>query len=187
MIDFLPAFQTFFEHCVGDWTTERTYHYLSHQAVERSHTEFQIRPITLDQKAKVLADNAFPDRPDLVEIPGYHLDFQTVLEHGERVAHGLNFLFVPDGAGNGVLTGSYLRDRAYEEAKPMVAQSHFTIATRELMMTTHYQRVAAVDSITLVNPALRLRRILNYHRPAAEDAPLDQIALAGFGVEQKIN
>jgi hypothetical protein len=54
-------------------------------------------------------------------------------------------------------------------------------------MTTHYQRVVSVDSITLVNPTLRLRRILNYHRPATEDAPLDQIALAGFGVEQKIN
>ena len=69
----------------------------------------------------------------------------------------------------------------------MVAQFHFTVATRELRMTTHYQRVVSVDSITLVNPTLRLRRILNYHRPATEDAPLDQIALAGFGVEQKIN
>lgn len=183
----LKPFQTFFEHCVGDWSAERTYHYLRSQTVERSHTEFQIRPISLEQKQQVLQDNERPDRADLDQIPGYHLDFQTVSEHGDRVAQSLNFLFVPNAETGSILEGDYLRDRAYEEAKPMVAQFHFTIATQELIMTTHYQRVVSVDSITLVNPALRLRRILNYHRPATEDAPLDQIALAGFGVEQKIN
>ncbi|MBE9168371.1 phycobiliprotein lyase [Pleurocapsales cyanobacterium LEGE 06147] len=45
--------------CVGKWTTERTYHYLSEQEVERSRTEFSLRPLTSEQKQKVLTDNAY--------------------------------------------------------------------------------------------------------------------------------
>ena len=33
-------FQDFFACCVGNWVTERTYHYLTNQEVERSRTEF---------------------------------------------------------------------------------------------------------------------------------------------------
>ena len=47
-----------------------------------------------------------------------------------------------------------------------------------------YTSVVSVDSITLVNPKMRVRKILNYRRPA-EGEPLTQIALAGFGIEQK--
>jgi hypothetical protein len=51
-------------------------------------------------------------------------------------------------------------------------------------MITHYTRVVSVDSITLINPNMRIRRILNYQRPPANE-PLDTLVLVGFGVEQK--
>ena len=51
-------------------------------------------------------------------------------------------------------------------------------------MTTHYTRVVSVDSITLINPNLRIRKILNYQRPP-EGQPLENVVLVGFGVEQK--
>jgi hypothetical protein len=40
------------------------------------------------------------------------------------------------------------------------------------------------ESITLINPTLRIRKILNYRLPAA-GKPLQEVLLAGFGVEQK--
>lgn len=52
-------------------------------------------------------------------------------------------------------------------------------------MTTPYTRVVSVDSILLVNPTMRIRRILNYQRPEAGQ-PLDTLVLVGFGVEQKV-
>ena len=56
--------------------------------------------------------------------------------------------------------------------------------TRELLMATRYTRIISVDSITLINPQMRIRRIFNYIRPP-ESQPLDKLALVGFGVEQK--
>lgn len=183
-MDALQEFQQFFDHCVGQWATERTYHYLTHQAVERSHTKFTIHPIHPELKAKVLADNHYPDTPEAVNFPGYHLAFETVSEKGEQVSQALNMLFVPQMQAGSVVCGDYLRDRAYEEAKPMVAKFRFHPENRELLMTTMYTRVVSVDSITLINPHLRIRRILNYRRPA-EGEPLQELVLVGFGVEQK--
>lgn len=177
-------FQQFFAHCVGNWVTERTYHYLSQQEVERSHTEFVIQPIAMDLKAQVLTDNQYPEQSDLEPLPGYHLEFATVSEHGERVNQALNMLFVPQSQQGDLLLGDYLRDRAYEESRPIVSRFQFTPATRELLMTTTYTKVISVDSITLVNPKLRIRRIINYRRPEA-DQPLQEVVLVGFGVEQK--
>jgi hypothetical protein len=182
----LSIFHHFFECCVGDWQTERTYHYLMAAEVERSHTEFQIQPIDLVQKARVLVDNHIDDCDALDALPGYHLEFQTVSEKGEQVAHGLNFLFVPDREEGSVVAGRYLRDRAYEESRAMVSQFRFDRQSRELLMTTTYSQVVSVDSITLVNPKLRVRRILNYLRPTAANEPLDTLQLAGFGIEQKV-
>jgi CpeS-like protein len=54
-----------------------------------------------------------------------------------------------------------------------------------LIFATNYTRVVSIDSITLINPTLRIRRILNYQRPRAEK-PLENVLLAGFGVEQKV-
>jgi hypothetical protein len=180
----VDVFHQFFEHCVGTWSTERTYHYLTQGAVERSHTDFVIRPLTSELKAKVLADNAYEPLPDLQILPGFHLQFDTVSETGDRVSQALNMLFVFESAQTGILQGDYLRDRAYEESKPMISQFQFDPSTRELLMTTTYTRVLSVDSITLINPNLRIRRIFNYLRPVA-DQPPQEMLLVGFGVEQK--
>jgi hypothetical protein len=65
-----------------------------------------------------------------------------------------------------------------------VSKFRFHPQSRELLMTTTYTRVVSVDSITLINPNLRIRRILNYRRPLEGEA-LQEIVLVGFGVEQK--
>lgn len=180
----LDRFHTFFECCVGNWITERTYHYLIDQEVERSRTEFQVAPITLDLKTKVLADNQYGEVADLESLPGFRLGFHTISEKGEEVSQELRMLFVPQQQDGDLLSGDYLRDRAYEEAKPIVSDFTYNIRTQELLMTTRYTKVVSVDSIILVNPKMRIRRILNYRRPP-EGAPLDTLVLVGFGVEQK--
>jgi hypothetical protein len=180
----IQEFQQFFEQCVGTWVTERTYHYLSVQEVERSRTEFVIEPIPSDRKTQVLTDNQYPIPSEVTDLPGYHLAFETVSEKGERVSQSLNMLFVPQQEETKALLGDYLRDRAYEEAKPIVSKFRFQPQSRELLMTTTYTRVVSVDSITLINPNLRIRRILNYRRPPEGEA-LQEIVLVGFGVEQK--
>lgn len=178
-------FHAFFDCCVGNWTTERTYHYLSQQHVERSRTEFAITPIPPDLKQKVLDDNQYGVVSELGSMPGFRMGFHTVSETGEEVSQELRLLFVPKDAGDGYLEGDYLRDRAYEEAKPIISHFRYDLGKRELLMTTQYTRVTSVDSITLVNPELRVRRILNFQRPATTDESLNTLLLAGFGIEQK--
>lgn len=183
----LRVFHQFFDSCVGSWDSERTYHYLSEAAVERSHTEFQVAPLTAERKVKVLTDNAFAvsDRMDI--CPGFHLMFHTVSEAGVTKDQSLNLAFVPNDEtlnSDFVLEGAYLRDKAYEEERPIISDFRFDARTRELLMTTRYTRVISVDSITLINPQMRIRRIFNYLRPP-EGQPLDKLALVGFGVEQK--
>ncbi len=179
------VFRGFFDACVGSWQTERTYHYLTHREVERSRTEFAIAPVAADLKTKVLNDNQYAIPPNLDELLGFQLGFHTVSETGAEVSQELRMLFVIQGEEDGALVGDYLRDRAYEEAKPIVSKFRFETATRELLMTTHYTQVVSVDSITLINPELRIRKILNYRRPA-EGEPLKDLGLVGFGVEQKL-
>jgi hypothetical protein len=175
----------FFDCCLGQWSIERTYHYLTHQEIERSHTDFRVDPITLDLKHKVLADNHYAETDHLEQMPGFQLVFHTVSDQGEEVSQELRALFVPKQQVDGVVTGDYLRDRAYEEDRPIVSTFRYDPTQRELLMTTPYTRVVSVDSIRLVNPTLRLRRILNYQRPPEPDQPLDTLVLVGFGVEQK--
>ncbi len=183
-MDAIHKFHYFFDCCIGAWATERTYHYLTRQEVERSRTEFIIRTLNPTLKEKVLRDN---ERPSLLvdSLLGFYLAFQTVSEKGEEVSQELNMLFVPDQQDAPVLEGAYLRDRAYEEAKPMVAHFRFDPQKQELLMTTTYTEVVAVDSITLINPNTRIRKILTYRRPTANQ-PLENLVLVGFGVEQKI-
>ena len=181
----IQPFYDFFDCCVGEWVTERTYHYLTHQEVERSRTEFAVAPITRDLKEKVLSDSQYGEVEDIDTMPGFRLGFHTVSETGEEVSQELRMLFVPKLTGDGFLEGDYLRDRAYEEAKPIISHFRFGLHHRELLMTTRYTQVVSVDSITLVNPTLRIRRILNYQRPPVDHAPLETVRLAGFGVEQK--
>ncbi|MBF2034685.1 MAG: phycobiliprotein lyase [Leptolyngbyaceae cyanobacterium T60_A2020_046] len=180
----IRAFHEFFDCCTGAWISERTYHYLSHQEIERSRTEFQVAPITPELKQKVLSDNHYEAVEGFEALPGFRLGFHTVSETGEEVSQELRMLFVPKQVEDGVIEGDYLRDRAYEEDRPIIAQFRYSLGTRELLMTTRYTQVVSVDSITLVNPDLRIRRILNYQRPP-EGEPLTTVRLAGFGVEQK--
>ncbi len=179
------VFCTFFEHCVGNWSTERTYHYLTQNEVERSHTDFQISPLAPELKTKVLFDNAYGDVKALETLPGFSMAFNTVSEKGEKVSQSLNLLFVIHTETGQYLEGDYLRDRAYEEARPIVSHFKFYPHTKELLMTTNYTHVVSVDSITLINPETRIRRILNYLRPPA-GKPLENLGLVGFGVEQKV-
>lgn len=182
----IVKFNEFFDHCIGNWQSERTYHYLTQNEIERSRTEFNIIPLTAELKQKVLSDNQYPELPDLNLIPGFSLGFYTISEKGEEVSQQLNLLFVVKQDQGTLLSGDYLRDRAYEEAKPIISDFSFDTTSRELLMTTRYTRVVSVDSIILVNPTLRIRRILNYQRPP-EGQPLETIVLAGFGVEQKVS
>lgn len=179
-------FHEFFDYCVGNWETERTYHYLTTQEVERSHTDFQIQRLTPALKLKVLNDNQYPVVTDVEKLPGFALGFQTVSEHGEKVSQQLNLAFVPKQQTGEILEGDYLRDKAYEESRPIISHFSFNLTTRELLMTTHYTQVVSVDSITLINPNLRIRRIYNYQRPE-EGQPLEIMRLVGFGVEQKVS
>ena len=174
----------FFDCCIGQWSIERTYHYIAQREVERSHTEFRVDAITPDLKQKVLTDNAYGDVGGLDDLPGFRLGFHTVSEKGEEVSQELRMLFVPKQQDGHFLEGDYLRDRAYEESRPIISEFRFNTQTRELLMTTRYTKVVSVDSILLVNPTMRIRRILNYQRPAAGE-PLDTLVLVGFGVEQK--
>jgi hypothetical protein len=184
----LIEFKQFFDCCVGSWQTERTYHYLSHREVERSRTEFTIQPLTLATKTKVLTDNQYPllSEAELENLPGFNLGFYTISEKGEEVSQELNLLFVPKQERGNSLEGDYLRDRAYEEAKPIVSSFRFDNNTKELLMTTNYTRVVAVDSIALINPQLRIRKIINYQRLEIGQ-PMERVLLVGFGVEEKVS
>ncbi|MEM9090767.1 MAG: phycobiliprotein lyase [Cyanobacteria bacterium P01_F01_bin.53] len=185
----LSIFHQFFDSCVGSWDSERTYHYLSRASVERSHTNFGVSPLTPEQKAKVLADNSYSAEAGRLEnCPGFHLVFHTVSEKGVVVDQSVNLAFVPShepAEHDYLLEGDYLRDRAYEEDRPIISHFRFDSRTRELLMTTHYTHIVSVDSITLINPTMRIRRIFNYMRPP-EGQPLTELALVGFGVEQKL-
>lgn len=181
----MDKFIDFFDHCVGSWVAERTYHYVNANEIERSRTEFNIKPLEEEIKTKVLSDNHYPAQLELDKIPGFNLGFYTISEKGEEVSQNLNFLFVVKDEKKGFLEGDYLRDKAYEEARPIISHFKFMSQTRELLMTTQYTRVVSVDSITLINPNLRIRKIINYQRPA-EGESLKDVVLVGFGVEQKV-
>jgi len=178
--------QHFFDCCLGHWDIERTYHYLTRQEVERSHTKFEVKPLTPELQTKVLVDNQYDISDQGVVLSGFQLYFHTISEKGEEVAQSLNALFVPKTQAGKMLEGDYLRDRAYEESRPIVSHFRFDPTVSELLMTTPYTQVVSVDSITLVNPNLRIRKIINYDRPPAGES-LKNVRLVGFGVEQKVS
>ena len=179
------VFEQFFADCVGNWQSDRTYHYLAYQEIERSQTTFEVAPLASEQKAQVLSDNTYEQLDNLEKLPGFNLGFYTISETGSEKRQNLNLMFVPLSEDGLILEGDYLRDRAYEEDRPIIAHFKFNSYNRELLMTTNYTQVVSVDSITLINPTLRVRRILNYEKPS-QGQPLQNVLLAGFGVEQKI-
>ena len=181
----MSVFEQFFVDCVGNWQSDRTYHYLTHQEIERSQTTFEVTPLTNDGKARVLSDNSYGELNNLESLPGFNLGFYTISETGEEKKRNLNLMFIPKSEAGAILEGDYLRDRAYEEERPIISHFSFDSTTRELLMTTNYTRVVSVDSITLTNPALRIRKILNYQKPNPGE-PLKNVLLVGFGVEKKV-
>ena len=79
----MNVFEQFFADCVGNWQSDRTYHYLTHKEIERSQTTFEVNPLTNEQKAKVLVDNAYEPLSNLEQLPGFNLGFYTISEKGE--------------------------------------------------------------------------------------------------------
>lgn len=183
-MDAMVRFHQFFDCCIGGWSTERTYHDLTRQEVERSHTEFLIRTLGPGHKEKVLQDNRYPPQPEINGLLGFHLAFDTVSETGEAVSQQLNMLFIPEQEQAPILQGDYLRDRGFETDQPVIARFQFHPESQQLRMTTLYDQVVATDTITLITPRLRLREIVTYRRPAPGES-LKEVILVGFGVEQK--
>lgn len=103
------SFQEFFSACAGFWKTERTYHFVDENEVERSYTEFRAEVLTPTVKQQILSKadseaNAFSnikidlDRAlqDPAASPGFAVSFDTRSEKGEEVSMTLKALFVPD-------------------------------------------------------------------------------------------
>lgn len=181
------TFRGFLSDCLGQWRSQRTYHYLTYQEqeVERSRTDFTIGLLDESRKIQLLADSNYGEVAELDRLLGFSLGFYTISEKGEEVSQDLSLMFVPKSQKNSLLEGDYLRDRAYEEARPIISHFRFDFLTKELLMTTNYTYVVSIDSITLVSPQLRIRKILNYQKHSTEQ-PLKDVSLVGFGVEQKM-
>jgi hypothetical protein len=196
-------FQEFFNACSGLWKTERTYHYMQNGEIERSYTEFQVNPLTNDEKDKLLMpnENLQVDRTIDAIFPGFSIAFDTVSETGDRVSMSLKALFVPDTAVShssapklplpaaaevpeDVIQGFYLRDEGYSEGGAIAGRFTYQPMRQTLEMTTHYKRSVAVDQMRFISPDTRLRTIVTYQRPEAGQIPT-VTTLVGFGVERK--
>lgn len=100
------SFQDFFTACAGSWVTERTYHSVSEDDVERSHTEYEVRSLTVPEKEQILVGAASTFSTLKLHTaslshaepgcPGFAIAFDTVSERGEKVSMTLKALFVPD-------------------------------------------------------------------------------------------
>lgn len=140
-------------------------------------------------------------------LPGFEIAFDTRSETGETVSMSLKALFVPDTyviatnlateipnppvaaqvamePDGEIIQGFYLRDEGYWEAGAIAGRFTYQITRQTLEMTTYYRRSIAVDQMRIVTPDLRLRTIVNYQRPTANEPP-SVIDLVGFGVERK--
>lgn len=208
------SFQEFFTACTGIWTTERIYHFVLKGDVERSYTEYRVESLTASQKQQIVSfslekgikvDRAGIEDEQAQLCPGFAIAFDTVSETGERVSMSLKALFVPDayvlsaeGMGSTPLVpiaahvasseeliqGYYLRDVGYSEAGAVAGRFTYQPTRQTLEMTTFYGRSVAVDQMRIVAPDIRLRTILTYQRPPADEVPT-VIDLSGFGVERR--
>jgi hypothetical protein len=143
---------------------------------------------------------------DPLTMPGFAISFETRSEKGEEVSMSLKALFVPSayvmekGASPAktvmpfppaaqvsdseeLIQGLYLRDQGYSEAGAIAGRFTYLPTRQTLEMTTYYSRSIAVDQMRFVEPTLRLRTIVTYHR-SDSSAPA-VINLIGFGVERK--
>lgn len=205
------SFQDFFTACTGIWKTERIYHSILQGEIERSYTQYQVKPLLKAQKQQILADAAKGGlKVDLaasssqIGCPGFAIAFETVSETGEQVSMSLQAMFIPDAYAieqipsqlpplpnaaqvsptEEIIEGFYLRDEGYSE--PGAVKSRFTYlpSRQTLEMITYYRSSVAVDQMRLVEPDLRLRTIITYQRPDINVSPTI-IDLVGFGVERR--
>ncbi len=206
------SFQDFFTACTGLWKTERIYHSVLQGQIERSYTEYRVESLTGEQKQQILAvsqlDGIKVDTEQVgseaIACPGFAIAFDTVSETGEQVSMSLKALFIPDAyvsldekadtppmplaahipATEEIIQGFYLRDEGYSEAGAVKSRFTYLPSRQTLEMTTYYRRSVAVDQMRMVAPDLRLRTIITYQRPEANQIPTI-IDLVGFGVERR--
>jgi CpeS-like protein len=204
--------QDFFSACIGNWKTERTYHYPRHNEVERSYTEFNVAGLESVEKDRIssafLPVGCMDAAAQIDRFPGFRIGFNTVSEKGERVAMNLKALFVPDRAisvpdllpidrlapalplvaeipdSPELVRGLYLRDEGYSESGAITGRFTYQPTRQTLELVTYYSRSVAVDRLQLINTHSRLRTIVTYRRPEAGVIPTE-IDLVGFGLEQK--
>jgi CpeS-like protein len=204
--------QDFFSACIGTWTTERTYHYVRQNEVERSYTEFNVAGLESAKKHHIsstfLPVGSIANPAEIDRFPGFRIGFATVSEKGERVSMNLNALFVPDRAITApqlltvdplapalplvaeiadspeLVRGLYLRDEGYSESGAITGRFTYQPTRQTLELVTYYNRSVAVDQLRLINANSRLRTIVTYRRPQPGEVPTE-IDLVGFGLEQK--
>jgi CpeS-like protein len=204
--------QDFFSACVGTWKTERTYHYVRHNEVERSYTEFNVAGLESVEKYQIssafLPVGTIEVPNEIDRFPGFKIGFATVSEKGERVSMNLKALFIPERAiaaphllptdplapampltaeildSTEVVRGLYLRDEGYSESGAITGRFTYLPSRQTLELVTYYSRSVAVDQIRLIDPNSRLRTIVTYRRPQPGEVPTE-IDLVGFGLEQK--
>lgn len=205
-------FQEFFTACTGLWKTERIYHTILQGEIERSYTEYRVESLTSEQKQQILSLSSLAGlKVDMASFqseanicPGFAIAFDTVSETGEQVSMSLKALFIPDtyaidetsnpvppmplaaqiSPTEEVIRGFYLRDEGYSEAGAVKSRFTYLPSRQTLEMTTYYRGSVAVDQMRMVAPDLRLRTIITYQRPDANESPTI-IDLVGFGVERR--
>ena len=206
------SIREFFTACTGVWTTERMYHSVLSGQIERSHTEYSVKALTLEQKQQILSSSSLNGiKVNLAQAmeeenacPGFAIAFDTVSETGERVSMSLKALFVPDAyvvpgespaeipppptvaeiVDGETIKGFYLRDEGYSEAGAIAGRFTYQPTRQTLEMITYYRRSVAVDQMRIVAPDTRLRTIITYQRPEPGEQPT-VIDLVGFGVERR--
>lgn len=204
------SFDEFFNACNGLWKTERIYHSLLAGQIERSYTEFRVKPINSVQKQEILAQSTtFNFEPAKLidqqqKFPGFAIAFDTRSETGETVSMSLQALFVPDtylptpaaqqlpplplsaqtAIESDLVQGYYLRDQGYSEAGAISGRFSYQPIRQTLEMTTYYQRSVAVDQMRMIADDVRMRTIVTYQRPQPGEIPTT-IDLIGFGVEKR--
>lgn len=186
------SFRTFIDLMPGVWNSQRTYHYVGvdddgkatvsdvdgtkKRTREESQTTFEVHSVNAGVIEEVLQSNGIKSSAVLNSwqrdmTAGFRVLFRTIMQSmgaDAPVVSGTNLAFVPTSVHvNGLIKGDYFRDLGYEEKGPIKAQFVFSASKMQLIMTTTYTKVFSVDTITLVNPMLRLRQIINYKRPTA--------------------
>jgi CpeS-like protein len=182
------AFEAFFEQQSGSWNSGRTYHYVGEGNREDSNTTFDVSRLTPGEVDEILKANGDADvfsKSVRDQAQGFRVSFLTKMESQEElVRSSTDLAFLPTSVEDNIISGQYYRLMGYEESGPTKAEFEFDAAKAQLTMITTYTRVVSVDEITLTNPTFRVRKIINYARPA-DGEPLSKPVLVGFGVEQK--